>query len=343
MLNFITLNWTLAQNSEKEADTIKVSKLFRTDENLELKLTFSRKELKRETNDSTYSVTRFAYKTKDGSWDSLTTEIRVRGNYRLKKCTFPPLKLKIPKAERKGTLFSGNKKLKIVFPCSTLGGSNDYVVKEFVAYKLYEIASPYHYKVRLADILFEDQKEKKAKTYEFKGIIIEDIEKVADRFEGKVIKRGIHPLNMDDLSSVQNAFFQYMIGNTDYSTSGQHNEKLIYVDKKIIPVPFDFDMSGLVNTNYSVVSQVGGESLPIESVTERLYRGFERDAKVISIVRQQYVTNEKEFLNVLNSFKDQFESQRAFEEARDFIQSFFDILKDDQKFDKYIMGKLRTD
>lgn len=317
--------------------------MFRTDENLELKLTFSRKELKKETNDSTYSMTRFAYKTSDGKWDSITTEIRVRGNYRLKKCTFPPLKFKIPKSERKGTLFSGNKKLKIVFPCSSLGGSNDYVIKEYVAYKLYEIVSPYHYKARLADILFEDQKEKKAKNYEFKGIIIEDIEKVADRFEGKVIKRGIHPLNMDDLSSVQNAFFQYMIGNTDYSTSGQHNEKLIYVKKKIIPVPFDFDMSGLVNTNYAVVSQVGGESLPIESVTERLYRGFERDPKIISVVRQQYVTSEKDFFEVLNSSKNQFESQRAFEESREFLQSFFNILKDDQKFDKLIMQKLRSE
>lgn len=317
--------------------------MFRTDENLELKLTFSRKELKKETNDSTYSMTRFAYKTSDGKWDSITTEIRVRGNYRLKKCTFPPLKFKIPKSERKGTLFSGNKKLKIVFPCSSLGGSNDYVIKEYVAYKLYEIVSPYHYKARLADILFEDQKEKKAKNYEFKGIIIEDIEKVADRFEGKVIKRGIHPLNMDDLSSVQNAFFQYMIGNTDYSTSGQHNEKLIYVNKKIIPVPFDFDMSGLVNTNYAVVSQVGGESLPIESVTERLYRGFERDPKIISVVRQQYVTSEKDFFEVLNSSKNQFESQRAFEESREFLQSFFNILKDDQKFDKLIMQKLRSE
>lgn len=299
--------------------------------------------MKKETNDSTYSVTRFAYKTKDGSWDSLTTEIRVRGNYRLKKCTFPPLKFKIPKTERKGTLFSGNKKLKIVFPCSSLGGSNDYVIKEYLAYKLYQVVSPYHYKVRLADILFEDQKEKKAKTYEFKGIIIEDIEKVADRFSGKVIKRGIHPLNMDDLSSVQNAFFQYMIANTDYSTAGQHNEKLIYVNKKIIPVPFDFDMSGLVNTNYSVVSQIGGESLPIESVTDRLYRGFERDPKVISIVRQQYINNEKEFFETLNNCKDQFESQRAFEDSRTFLQTFFDIMKDDQKFDKHIVKKLRTE
>ena len=333
----------MAQESKKDTDTVRVSKLFRTNENLELKLTFSRKELKKETNDSTYSVTRFAYKAEDGSWDSLTTEIRVRGNYRLKKCTFPPLKFKIPKSERKGTLFKGNKKLKIVLPCSSMGSNNDYVIREYLAYKLYEIVSPYHYQTRLADISFEDQKEKKSKTYELKGIIIEDIEKIADRFDGKVVKRGIHPLNMDDLSSVQNAFFQYMIGNTDYSTSGQHNEKLLYIDKKIIPVPYDFDMSGLVNADYSVVSQIGGESLPIESVTERLYRGFERNPKIISIVRQQYVTHEKDFFEALQNCKDQFESQRAYEESRDFLEKFFIIMKDDQKFDKNITKKLRTE
>ena len=48
---------------------------------------------------------------------------------------------------------------------------------------------------------------------------------------------------MDADASVRNAMFQYMIGNTDFSTAYQHNNKLLYIDKLIIPLPYDFDMS----------------------------------------------------------------------------------------------------
>ena len=66
-----------------------------------------------------------------------------------------------------------------------------------------------------------------------------------------------------------------MIGNTDYSSAYQHNEKLMFVDgMNAIPVPYDFDMSGLVDTNYAVVSQVQGENCRLTDVARRLYRGF---------------------------------------------------------------------
>ena len=43
---------------------------------------------------------------------------------------------------------------------------------------------------------------------------------------------------MDNLTSVQNSLFQFMIGNTDYSVIS-HNGKLLYIDKKIHPLPYD--------------------------------------------------------------------------------------------------------
>jgi hypothetical protein len=230
----------------------------------------------------------------------------------------------------------------MVLPCNTINTGNDYVVNEYLAYRLYEVVSPYHLKTRLLDVTFEDLKGKKAKTYEVKGIFIEDIEALADRVDGKVFERPMHPQNQGDLTSVQNAFFQFMIGNTDYSTMGQHNEKLLFKDKTFVPVPYDFDMSGLVNTNYSVVSVINGESLPIESVRERLYRGFKRDPRIIAQVRQEYLNNEAMFFEVLNSVKDHFEQQRTFTESRDYLTSFFEILKDDDLFDKKITQKLRN-
>ena len=128
----------------------------------------------------------------------------------------------------------GNKKLKLVLPCKNEKDLNDNIIKEYLAYKLYEIISPYHFQTRLVDIQFREVKGKKAKDFELKGFLIEDDKKVAKFHDGKVFERFIHPLAMDADTSVQNALFKFMIGNTDFSVAYQHNGKLLYIDKKIL-------------------------------------------------------------------------------------------------------------
>ena len=229
-----------------------------------------------------------------------------------------------------------------MMPCSYGKRSDDYVVKEYLAYKLYEIISPYHLKTRMVDLTFDDLKGNSIKTYQLKAFLIEDIEKVADRYSGKVMKRSMHPMNQDALSSVQNAFFQFMIGNTDFSTAYQHNEKLLFINKEFIPVPYDFDMSGLVNTNYSVVSVINEEDLNINSVRDRLYRGFKRDQKIILQVRQEFLVNEPNFYTILDSLKNEFDDPKDFEESREYLIEFFNVLSDDKKFNKEVTQRLRT-
>ena len=151
--------------------------------------------------------------------------------------------------------------------------NNDNIEQELLAYKLYEKISPYHFKTRKVKITMLEQKGKKIKEHSLDGFLIEDDNLVADRFEGKVFERYIHPLAMDADSSVKNAFFQFMIGNTDFSVAYQHNGKLLYIDKKIIPLPYDFDMAGLVDASYATVNT----SLGISSVKDRVYRGFKRE------------------------------------------------------------------
>ena len=48
--------------------------------------------------------------------------------------------------------------------------------------------------------------------------------------------------------------FQYMIANTDWSTTFLHNAKLIQLNdtKKYIPLAYDFDMAGFVDAPYAV-------------------------------------------------------------------------------------------
>jgi hypothetical protein len=115
-------------------------------------------------------------------------------------------------------------------------------------YKMYEVISPYYFNTRLVAIEYEDLKTRKSQLHQLKGVLIEDDETVAKGIEGKVSKRKFSPKGYDYLAVVRNAMFQFMVGNTGYSITNQHNTKAIFVDKKFIFVAYDFDIAGLVNT-----------------------------------------------------------------------------------------------
>jgi len=326
-------------NSEQDR---KGSRLFLNQEILPIKLDYSNKHIKKNTNDSTYITSDLSYKLKDGSWERLKVKIRARGNNRLKNCYFAPLKVKIKKSVAAGTLFEGNKKLKLVLPCLRQKDNNDNIVKEYMAYKLYELISPYHYKTRLTEIDLTEITGSKTKNHSLIGILIEDIDHVAKRNNGNVVERNLHPLAMDDLRAIQNDFFQFMIGNTDFSVAFQHNQKLLFANKKLIPVPYDFDMSGLVHANYANVSEFKDQSLQITDVTQRLFRGFKRDEKIYHSVRKQFLGTKIAMFEIIDGLELYFDDPNEFLKARNYIQSFYDIIENNQKFKSEIIQKART-
>lgn len=331
-----------AQNVLSAEKAEKITKLFQEDKILNLKLEYSNKNLDRQTNDSTYLDTDIAFQQEDGSWKVLPSKIRARGNFRRNNCYFPPAKIKINKSVAEGTLFEGNKKLKLVLPCLQQKSANDDVVKEYLAYKLFEVISPYHFKTRLVNIDFTENRGKRVLSHSLKGFLIEDDDLVAERFDGNKLERFVHPLQQDAKTSLVNAFFQYLIANTDYSTAYQHNQKLLFIEKKSICIPYDFDMSGLVDASYSVVSQIQGEVLKISDVKQRLFRGFKRDEIAFAEVREEYLENKDQMFEVVDGLKSQFEDPATFIRAREFIITFFNIIEDDLQFRREIVNKART-
>ncbi len=332
-------------SGQSEADSKKkapVTKLFMNTAILPIKVAYSNKDLERKTNDSTYIDSEMGYQDEDGTWKNLAVQLRARGLFRRENCYFPPVKVKIKKSIAKGTLFEGNKRLKLVLPCLQQKEANDNVVKEYMGYKLYEIISPYHFKTRMVDVDFAESRGKNVKNHQLKGILIEDDDLVADRFNGKVMERSVHPLQQDDKTSVQNAFFQFMIGNTDFSTAFQHNQKLLFIDKSTITLPYDFDMSGLVDASYAMVSGTEDQTMGITSVTQRVYRGFKRDMSVINAVRQEYLDHKAEMMEAIDALKPSFDDPDDFSEAKAYISSFFDVIADNNKFKSEIVDRLRT-
>ena len=316
------------------------SSLFSDNKPLRLKLQYSIKDLRKKTNDSTYIRSTLLAQNAEG-WDSLPMDIRARGNFRRNHCYYIPVKVKIDKKKAMGTVFEGNRKLKLVLPCLMEAFKNDYVLKEYLAYTLFELISPYHYKTRLADIEFLEEKGGRIKKHQLRGFFIEDSDKVEDRLQGKEVNRKVHPMQQDALNAIRNDLFQFMIGNTDYSTKQGHNEKLFYLNEKYICLPYDFDMSGLVNASYSTVSNVQNLSKSISEVTQRAYKGYRRDRALVEQVRREYLSLEEEILKKLGELKMEFESEQQYQAAEQFLAGFFDVLKNDARFEKQIVKRAR--
>ena len=315
-----------------------VTPLFRDEKPMDIKLRFSIKDIKKNTNDSVYMPSMLYYKSETGKYDSIKISIRVRGDYRLKTCYFPPLRIKIEKEASKGTPFQGNKSLKLVIPCQTADNKNYLLYKEYLCYQMYESITPYYFNTRLTNVEFIESG-KKEKNFQLAGFFIEDDDLVAGRHKGKIGEGlKIHPMSLQDTSALRYELFQYMIANTDWSTTFQHNTKLLIKEpKKYIPLAYDFDLAGFVNPPYAVVD----ETLDIEKVTDRLFRGFCRSPQMTQIVRAEFLGKESTILGVVDQHSSLFDTKQI-GPMKKYLQEFFQILKDDNRFKKEIVEKCRT-
>lgn len=307
---------------------------------LSVKLRYPVKDLLEKSNDSTYIPCEFSY-FDDERWKVIEAEIRIRGGFRRTYCFYTPLRLKIPEVKSQSTPFENYRKAKLVLPCLKSKKAEDNLIKELMAYKIFEILSPYHFKTRLLEVELEWVRKNKTETYSLLGFMIQNDEGFARMHNAKEIERYIDHKAQDEEYRVVNAVFQYMIGNTDFSTVYLHNEKVFYIDDMIVPVPYDFDMSGLVDASYAVVSQIRNEVLPIEKVTKRLYRGFEADDEILEKVRSRFLEKEIEVYAAVESLESYFSDNKEYELARTYIEGFYDVLKDDKKFRKRIADKGR--
>jgi hypothetical protein len=311
--------------------------LFRETTPLPVQLTVSLRELKKSSNDTVYFPATLRYQH-SGTWDSVQVDVRARGNFRRKNCSFPPLRIRIKKKEAKGSMFAGARHLKLVVPCQVARNYGTLIAKELVAYKLYETITPYAFKTRLLAITLTDD-DKKSKSFVLTGFFIEDDDDLADRLGAEVFEQErILPTILEDTASLRFDLFQYMIGNTDFSTTFLHNAKLVKTSTgRIIPIGFDFDMAGLINAPYATFD----ESLGIRSVTERAYKGYCRNESVAQFVRQQFLDTETQLVNIVDENAGLFE-ERDLAGMKKYLASFFELIRKDDYYKRNVAEKCRT-
>ena len=206
----------------------------------------------------------------EGKEVSVNAEARTRGHFRrtMGNCTYPPLLLQFTKNdELSSSIFSEQRRLKLVMPCV----SDDYVVREWLVYRIYNLVTPKSFRARLVSVELNDTKKKKSTTPTY-GILLEEENQMANRNENVLIRRQLRPEQTDSLPFLTMAVFQYLIGNTDWSVQYQ-NIKLIARDSTTaipVTVPYDFDHAGLVSPPYARPA----EELRMNSVRDRRYRGY---------------------------------------------------------------------
>ncbi len=253
------------------AQILSEKKLFDSDEIIQLKLSGDlRKALgDRSAKPKKHPVVLSIIKD-DKNQIAFPVELQTRGNFRRKRenCYYPPLWIHFPKSgDQLNSVFREQNKTKLVMPC----GSDEYIIREWLVYKLYNLISPLSFNARLIKVKLEDLKTKKP-AEPFYALLLEEEKQLAARNNLLAVDRKVKPEETETDNFLMMAVFEYLIGNTDWSVQYMHNIKLLATDLNAIPVtvPYDFDHAGIVNTPYAKPA----EELEMKSVRERRYRGF---------------------------------------------------------------------
>jgi hypothetical protein len=215
-----------------------------------------------------------------GASEPQAIRLTPRGITRLRKetCAFPPLRVEFTQPPAAASLFAGQRRLKLVTHCRPAASFQQHLLLEYSAYRIFNLISPVSYRARLATVNYVEPNGRNLTT-RF-GFFIEDTDDVARRNGFKEARVGdrIPSTQLEPRQSARLALFQYMIGNLDWSMragpAGEgccHNSRLLAGASPLkVPVPYDFDYSGLVDAPYAVAP----DQFHISSVRTRVYQGY---------------------------------------------------------------------
>lgn len=330
-----------------EANAGEAHPLFQSDEVLKAVLTAPIAQTfdQRHQDVRLYFPGQWTYIDDDGETRRLVVSIRTRGNFRRQYCELPPLQLNFKKSQVKNTLFAGQDKLKVVAPCKSAPKFQQYVILEYLAYRTLEILTDYSFKTRLVRLSYVDSEEKIDPWTDI-VFVIEDDADVAKRLE--LDRFAVEEVQFSELDREKTALaelFQFLIANNDYSVlrsaEGEnccHNVQVM-VEKDTegprIPIPFDFDMSGLVNATYAAPPN----HLPIRDVRFPYYTGLCHPSGVLDGAIAHVVSKREEIIALFENTKELDPKVRA--KALDLVEKFYNVISTPNKRKKEVERRCR--
>lgn len=308
----------------RQVDTIETTlDLFGETAPMHITLTLDLKKYQREKHKGEYMPVHFLYQLNDTLHLEKEIRMKARGKFRRSHCSLAPFWLDFRKTDSKDGEQQDFARIKIVTHCKGTLAYEDYVLKEYLCYKIYNIIAPNSFRVRLVRMTYVDTG-RANKTSEGWAFMIEPEQMLAQRLDAVVVKRDdlttslLRPWEIDIL-----ALFQYMIGNVDYSVYGRQNIKILglpgFGTAGYTPVPYDFDYTGLVDAYYAVPS----EHLPIRSVRERLYLGPCREAESYQAAVEHIKQCGEEIFQFVKDFE--FLDEKEKKDVVDFLEQYFEL------------------
>lgn len=228
--------------------------LFQSEEVLEITLTADWGAVQDDRGSSPkYHTATLTCTSETGEESMAELKVKARGNFRKDPflCGFPPLRVNFDKDDDLPEPFAGQNKLKMVTHCA----DDEFILREYHIYKMYQIFSEYSFLVRLARVNYVDSKGELPTSTHY-SFFIEAEKDMAARLGGVPIDDDIL-VEADDVTEkdlLRIHMFQYMIANMDFVVSDRQNVKIITnpeMGGRPLVVPYDFDWSGLVDASYT--------------------------------------------------------------------------------------------
>lgn len=259
-------------------------------------------------------------RTADGK--TYKAEVKPRGKFRRKISAFPPLKLKFKKKELIAEGLDTLNEIKLVLPCFESERGNELIIKEYLAYRMFETLTDASIRARLIRLTIRDTHVEKSKPAMY-AILLEDEEELVSRLNGEINEEYGIPADSLNLNQASLAvMFEYMIGNTDWDISMQRNVRLVKapLTGKSLVIPYDFDFSGLVGAPYATPSSESG----LKSVKDRFLMSYGIKTEHLRRALNTIQANRSALLGICKSKHLSFE---ASEEMSSYLRRFFDKME----------------
>lgn len=279
----------------------------------------------------------------DPGGERLPISLTLRGSNRRKAetCDFPPLRVTFTSPPAT-SLFAHQHSLKLVTHCQSSASFQQYVLLEYAAYRMFNVISPESFRVRLANIDYVNVDGRPITSRV--GFFIEDLKDLAKRNGMKPV-RGPERIPVEDLSplgAARYALFQHMISNHDWAMRAGppgkhccHNAQLIgsLAPGMSIPIPYDFDQAGFVDTPYAVPPDV----LRISNVKQRVYRGYCLHNPQVVTAARQFRDARPQLIAAITSTPGL--EARTQQRAIGFLDGFFADIASDQAVDSRLIKR----
>lgn len=289
---------------------------------VEISLKTAVKQLQKNRYNEVYQPAELSFFTNEGARMSFEITIRTRGNMRKKNCQFPSLKLNFDKTDLRSNGFNSTDKYKLVCQCSSGKNAEQLLLKEYLAYKLYNIITDNSFRVHLFKIKYVDPDRKKTKMRY--GFLIESEKELAKRLDARELVPDSVNIKLADRENViMMGMFQYMIGNTDFSMLTMHNLTAVELKKSDKPVliAYDFDYSGLVDAKYATPNP----ELPIRDVKDRWFNIKGCSRKEIEEQIQYFQSHKEQIMSQCQNFK--LLKKHSHSRSLKYIAEFFTIIE----------------